>query len=359
MNPKETRLWIVDKAIAYIENGAVTLQIDKPTRHMPPAKASHVADKIWFAGQMRELEIARQRCETKEIPLTDRRRRSSIRLGGGFMITQGKRLVVPQRTSDAPRRPGVFCECGGIFEYIEDDPPDVQDDYIASLLKESQEIAILRNGLSYVPQLAPAPSVEIGFQPPGTLNDYNVIIEKEVKKEAEKASISFVPSSVKKFWIKILEYDKAVKLQFGYSPQLSVEITAEPDTSSLECVGVLSFPENIDRAVHAFEEAEGRAWDVEIDEEFEYWDTEVINDNDGKPSPLNRDIHLIDFETGEDTVWFKPKQRRERIHRSSNIWKELSAIKLGKSEGRFASEKLEKALKMHCPVPRLQPLITL
>lgn len=383
----DQRLWIVDDAIAYVDNGAVTLQIDKPTRHLPRRMAFEVADRIWFAGQMRELEIARKRGETKEIPLTDRRRRSSLRLGGGFMITQGTKLVVVRRTLDAPR-PGQFCECGGVFEFTPQDPKDPEDvrnDYIASLLRESQEIVLIQGSSLYIPQLAPSPFGQIGFQPPGTLDSYNCIIEDEVEEQIKGAHIPVTLENIKRFWIKILDYEQSVRLQFGYSPEVSVEITAEIDTSSLECVGVLSFPENIDNAVIAFLEEELlelkrdadknaariREVKLELDKaqkeraeggEVQYWDAEL----DGEDRPVDRDIHLIDIETGEDTVWFVPKDAkgRRREYRKSTLWEELSATKLGPLDkmgtgGRFATEKLEKAIKMHCPFPRLQPLVRL
>ena len=75
-----------------------------------------------------------------------------------------------------------------------------------------------------------------------------------------------------------------------------------------------------------------------------------------------RDIHLIDFESGVDTVWYKLKLKDKigRGLRKSTLWQELSQTKLGPmgTGGRLATEKLEKAIKMHCPLPRLQPLIT-
>ncbi len=247
------RLWIIDRAVAYVESGRVTIQIDKPTRHLTRKDAFKVADKIWLAGQMRELEIAKQRGETKVIPLTDRRRRSSLRrLGGGFMITQGTNLVVARRDLAAPR-PGQFCECGGVFEVREqpqDDPLDVSNDFVASLLNESQEIVIKRRDILYIPQLPPSSSAQSSFHPPGTLDAYNKTIEHEVRREVKKAYIQV--AKYRKFWMKILDYDQAVRLQYAYSPELSVEITAEVDRSSLECVGVLSFPEDIDKAVIAF-----------------------------------------------------------------------------------------------------------
>lgn len=393
----EQCLWIVDQAVAIVENGRVTLQIDLPTRYLPRSKAFHVADKIWFANQMRELEIARQQRVTKEIPLTDRRRRSSLRLGGGFMITQGKRLVMARRHMDAPR-PGQFCECGGVFEAMvpssQDDQADVINDYIAALLKESQEIAIIRGDTLYIPQLSPSPLEQIGFQPPGKLDAYNKIIENELKMEAEKAHVPFNSDKVRYFWMKLLDYDQSVRLQFAYSPELSVEITAEIDTSSLECVGVLSLPENLFTASISYLEEkiltlkkkanknpseeliieknikkiQKEIKEIEKErkksDEFQYWDCELGWDPELKKEAgaVDREIHLVDIETCDDTVWYVPKdKKRRRDNKQSKLWEELSATKLGPTgtSGRFATEKLEKAIKMHSPFHRLQPLITL
>lgn len=391
----EQLLWVVDHAVAYVENGAVTVQIDKPTRCLPRLEAFKVADDIWFASQIRELEIARQRGETKEIPLTDRQRRSSLRLGGGFMITQGTNLVVARRHLDAPR-PGQFCECGGVFEVFDpegDEDFDIINDYIASLLKESQEIILIRDNILYVPQLAPSPSVQIGFKPPGKLSAYNKILEKEVIGEVKKASIPVDTDNIRRFWMKLIDYEYAVKLEFAYSPQLSVEIAPEIDSSSLECVGVLSFPQDIDAAVIAYlNEQLPRTNDDENEENseiskirkeinrikeeydnkwkdkkyhgFQYWDTElgwdpVLKEEDG---PVDREIHLINTENGDDVKWYicsDEKGNRERKYQETNLWDELASTRLGKTSGRFATEKLEKAINMHCPYPRLQPLVRL
>jgi hypothetical protein len=423
----EKQYWIVDEAVAYVDSGIVTLQIDTPRRKLPMQMAQYVADPIWFGGQMRELEVARQRGETKVIPLTDRRRRSSLRLGGGFMITQGNALVVVRRGQDAPRRPGQLCECGGVFEVAEvpssgnpgpePDRDSVGDDYVAALLKECAEIAIVIGGTLCIPQLPPSPPFYVskrsnspaddrdlqppqnaGFQPPCKLDFYNRAIEQELLTEAERARIPYVQGRIAKFWMKALDYERAVKLQFGYSPELSVEITAEIDTSSLECIGVLSFPNDVAKAVRAhlvdmkvhasserypnigqFEkEAEDEVKPLNLEQRPEYWDTET------RPSshrveriPLDRDIHIIDTEQAASAVWsvawpagiqrppyeeeerFEGWPKRLRTSANSDLWTELSATRLGNTEGRFATEKLEKAIRMHCPFPRLQPLVRL
>ncbi|MFZ4703272.1 MAG: hypothetical protein ACOYMG_24785, partial [Candidatus Methylumidiphilus sp.] len=376
------RLWVIDDAVAIVDEGRVTLQISQPTRHLPRKLAFNVADKVWFRNQMRQLETASQKGETKEIPLTSRRRRSSIRMGGGFLLTQGRKLIVPQRNLDAPR-PGQLCVCGGVYEYMSvklgdfDDKADVQvsvkalyeylsvkfgdfdsvaNDYVASLFKESQEIALKRDDILYIPQLAPYSTNEIGFQPPGTLDAYNSIMEAELKNELVKV-IPNPPKNERKFWIKVLDYDHAVRLEFAYSPALSVEITAEIDSSSLECFGVLSYPEHIDEAAKAYleeeldylnkqndeetqiEKRENRKKtikqqeellkkvekDIAAKKEIEYWDCELGWDEKTESEPpLHRDIHLIDTETQDVTVWYSDPTRVSRISRSSTLGIELS-----------------------------------
>lgn len=391
------RLWVIDDAVAIIDNGRVTLQIDKPTRHLPRKEAFHVADKVWFAEQMRQLEVARKRGETKEIQLTDRRRRSSLRMGGGFMITQGTKLVVVRRHLDAPR-PGQLCECGGVFEFIqqdfEDDPEDVRNDYVASLLKESQEIVLIQGDVLYIPQLAPSPLQQIGFEPPGTLDAYNRIIEEEMKNEVTKAHIPVDINKARHFWIKMLDYERAVRLEYAYSPALSVEVTAEIDSSSLECVGVLSFPEDIGTSVKVFLEEQLSVAEKKLESEsdaakkkvlrneiaetkkklqeaeskdirnqkVEYWDSELGWDSkkQKEDGPIDRDIYLIDINTGEVEMWKKVKGKRRRRREKTTLWKELSATRLGPggTKGRLSTEKLERAIRMHGPFTHLQPLIT-
>jgi hypothetical protein len=330
-----------------------------------------------------------------------------LRLGGGFMLTQGTKLILPRRTMDAPR-PGQFCECAGVFERVESgEDEDFGKDFIASLLKESQEILIARGDTLYVPQLAQYPAVQVGFQPPSRLDNYNRIIMDEVRKELEKFK-ELCPDDFpewlgneknwKKFWMKLLDYERSVRLQFAYSPEISVEITAEIDNSSLECVGVLSLPDDIDKAVEAYERGntpqdKWKSMKAELGlpkkGELEYWDIE-----EGKPetfedpetgrkfavaAPAHRDVYRIDLERCHEergvVVWhFEGKGKRDS--RLSNLWRELSDTcigaeapkeekdkgergKPGGTGGRFATEKLEKAIKMHCPYPSLQPLVRL
>jgi hypothetical protein len=428
--------WIVDDVVAYVEKGAVTLRIGAPDRALPKNLSYNVADKIWYAGQMRELEIARQQGETKEIPLTDRKRRSSLRLGGGFMITQGTKLLLARRSFTANRRPGQFCEFGGVFEVVNPkDKDDISNDFIASLLRESLEIAIKKGSRIYVPQLSAitnnitpdTPEVNVYFQPPDiSLEDYNTVIREELLEECERARIpNYDSGEVASFYMKILDYERSVKLHFGYSPEISVEITAEVDTSSLECVGVLSFPENIDLAAITYLEEMATSGAEELDDdaqktlaqlkketlqdtdldnpnsEHEFWDTECITEvseiiqeeichktpdypfasktlraylNDKSNTnpeqwcfPLDREVHFIDYMNRNDTIWMLDPEfsewncpsKRRRVKKESTVGRELSTIRLRATGGNFATEKLSLAIKMHCPLPQLEPLITL
>ena len=394
-------LWVADDIIAYVENGRVAISIQRPLRTLPKEKAYKVADPIWYEAQLRKLELARRRGDTAEIQLTDRIRRSSVRLGGGFLIVQGKRVVLFRRTIDAPRRASEFCECGGVFEVgATTDPFDITNDFIASLLKESPELALVRGERLYVPQLATG-ELSIGFQPSDiNFDDYHQIMLEELESEIKESKLPITKGPLRPtpFYVKILNYERSAKLQFAYSPAISVEFTAEIDSSSLEFVGVLSFPEDLDLAAMAFLEnqihriekleRDNRASQDDLDtlqrikEEkrileqelkspsnrphLEYWDTERAGG-----IPLNREIHLLDIQTGDVDVWYTPEvdtqgkkipansTRRTRKVRRSTLWAELSRTHLGATGGRYATEKVEKAIKMHCPLPWLQPLITL
>ena len=394
-------LWVADDIVACVENGNVTISIQRPLRTLSKEKAYKVADPIWYEAQLRKLELARRRGDTVEIPLTDRMKRSSVRLGGGFLIVQGKKVVLFRRTIDAPRRASEFCECGGVFEVgATTDPFDITNDFIASLLKESPELALIRGERLYVPQLATG-ELSIGFQPSDiNFDDYHQIMLDELKSEIKESKLPITKGPIRPtpFYVKILNYEQSAKLQFAYSPAISVEFTAEIDSSSLEFVGVLSFPDDLDLAsiaflenqIHKIENLErnSRASQDDLDalqrmrgdkraieEELktlnkrpnlEYWDTERAGS-----MPLNREIHLLDIQTGNVDVWYTPEvdsqdqrippnsTRRTRELRQSTLWVELSRTHLGATGGRYATEKVEKAIKMHCPLPWLQPLITL
>src|SRR6185503_8671999 len=55
-----------------------------------------------------------------------------------------------------------------------------------------------------------------------------------------------------RFYITLLNYERSARLQFAYSPAVSVDFTAEIESSSLEFVGVLNFPDDLELAAVAF-----------------------------------------------------------------------------------------------------------
>ncbi len=243
---------------------------------------------------------------------------------------------------------------------------------------------MVRGKRVYVPEFSIG-ATSLAFQPPGLqIKDYNEIVFDEFKNEIASAKLPVTVATPEflKFHASILNYENSVKLQFADSPTISVDFTAELDTSSLEFVGVLSYPDDVDLAAIAY--LEGRSDNTEAEKEtlkvlknekendnqirpiIEYWDTECQN---GKP--LNRDILLINFMDRKTRVWNTPKEdstgrtiapdstNRGRINRESDLGTELSRTHLAETSGRHATEKAEKAIKMHCPLPLLQPLITL
>ena len=184
--------WIADDVIAHVENGEVSISIKRPIRSLPEKKAQEVADKIWFEAQLRKLELARKRKETIDIPLTDSFRRSSLRLGGGFLIVQGKRIILIRRSKDAPRRACLLCECGGVYEVVDTDPYHPSNDFIASLLKESAEVALIRGDMVYVPEFAIG-KTSLDFQPPGLqVSEYDEIVFEELKNEINSAKLPVI-----------------------------------------------------------------------------------------------------------------------------------------------------------------------
>lgn len=190
--------WIADDVVAHVDNGEVTISIQRPTHSLPKSKAEKVADAIWLEGQLHKLEIARKQRDTVNIPLTDRLRRSSLRLGGGFLIVQGKRIILIRRSNDAPRRACELCECGGVYEVVEEDPYDPSNDFIASLLKECAELALIQEKRVYVPVVTIS-NASLGFQPPGLqISDYDKILLKEVKQEIESAKLPVVQNSIER-----------------------------------------------------------------------------------------------------------------------------------------------------------------
>ncbi len=78
--------WIADDVIAHVDHGEVTINIQRPIRSLPRERAENVANKNWLETQLHELNLAKKQRNTIDIPLTDRSIRSSLRLGGGFVI---------------------------------------------------------------------------------------------------------------------------------------------------------------------------------------------------------------------------------------------------------------------------------
>jgi len=372
--------WIADDVIAHVENGDVTISIQHPTRSHPKEKAEKVADPIWLEGQLRKLELARKQRETTDIPLTDRLKGSFLRLGGGFLIVQGKRIILIRRDKEAPRRKCQLCECGGIYEVVETDPYDSSNDLIASLLKECAEVALIRGDKVYIPEFVTISKTSLSFQPSGLrIKEYDEIVSKEFEQEIKSAKLPVINEQYNfyKFHASILNYENSVKLQFADSPAISVDFTAELETSSLEFVGVLSFPDDVDLSAIAYldgkvsrstkEDSMLEVLRNDLDNKkrhpLEYWDTECNKKNG---TPLNREILLIDIKCGKTHVWkltaesIEPDSlKRKRVGSESDLWKELSKTNLELSNGRYITEKAEKAIKMHCPMHFLQPLITL
>jgi hypothetical protein len=76
---------------------------------------------------------------------------------------------------------------------------------------------------------------------------------------------------------------------------------------------------------------------------------------------VHRDIYLIDTENEKVKVWHYDRNSKKRTSReNSTLGEELSKTRLGTngSNGRLATEKLQRAIKMHSPAGHLQPLVT-
>jgi hypothetical protein len=289
-------LWIIDDAKVKITPGQVLLQIKAPTRSLPRDEAFNVADKEWLKAQMEIIEQTRKKGETAEIPLT--KAGSSLRLGGGFLHVQGNAIVVPRRDAKVRLRPLVFCECGGMFE-------DSGDDYVEHLLTESVEIARFSDdGILYVPQLS------------GEAARYNSVIEKEMVQVARLSKIPF--STTEYVSVDIVPPTNSVRLCYGDVMPLSVALTAEIDTSLLVCVGILKYP---DMPHIRFQDTEGYM-------------------KDGQYNCINREIHVIDYQTGKDNVW-----QGSKVIRTSSLEEELSKIDLEKSGGLYSNEAVQEVVK--------------
>lgn len=301
-------LWIIDHAIASIDKDNATIQIASPNRSAPREEAFNVADKSWLRSQLAEVERARERGVTTEIPLT--KEGSAIRLGGGFLHIQGDTIVVPQRHSTARLRPSVLCECGGVF----DEP---WHDYLEMMLIESAEIVRLGpDGTLYIPQLE------------GPASRYNKAIEQETVSAARLANIVF--SRIEAIPVKMVTPLDTITIQFANSMPFKAILLSESDTSSLESVGILYYPDlpNV-----------------------RFQDTEcIITEEQERARYLARRTHVIGYKTGIDTVW----QNGEVIRRRA-LAEEIAEIDLKKTMGRYTNEKLEEAIKnLPFPAPALE-----
>ena len=293
----EQKLWIIDHAIASIIKGDTTIQIAFQTRTCSRDEAFCVADKNWLANQLTEIKRAREKRLTVKIPLT--KEGSALRLGGGFLQVQGDTIVVPQRNPMAQLRPLVLCECGGVFD-------NLTSDYFEMMLTESAEIIRLgSDGTLYIPQLD------------GEASQYNKAIEEETISAAELAGIPF--SQTKEILVEIVTPLNSVTVQFADSMPFKVVLSAEVDTSSLESVGIIRYPDLPDVRCQ---------------------DTECFT-TDGKHFRyLARKTHVIDYQKGIDTIW-----QNGAVIRTRALTEELAEIDLKKTNGRYTNEKLEEAIK--------------
>jgi hypothetical protein len=291
------KLWIINHAIASITKGIVTIQIEAPKRSAPREEAFGVADKNWLANQLAKIKRAREERLTTEIPLT--KEGSFIRLGGGFLHVQGNAIVVPQRDTMTKLRPLVLCECGGVF-----DTP--RYDYLEMMLTESEEIVRLGpDGILYIPQLD------------GEASRYNKAIEKATISVAKLAGIPF--SRTEAISVEILAPLNSVTVRFADSMPFKVSLSSEVDTSSLESVGILRYPAlpNV-----------------------RFQDTECFTKDQKHFRYLARKTHVIDYQTGIDTVWQNGELIRKQV-----LTKELAEFDLKKTKGRYTNEKLEEVIK--------------
>jgi hypothetical protein len=307
------KLWIIHNAIARIEKGTVTIQIDAPRHSLPRVEAFNVADKTWLANQFAKIQEAVRDQLTKVIPLT--KEDSRIRLGGGFLHVQGNTIVIPQRDARASLRPLVFCECGGVFEESFEGE-DWRRDYLATMLTESAEIVRLGpDDTLYIPKLD------------GEASQYNKAIEEETISAAEQAGIPF--SRTKAITIEMIVPRNPVTIQFADKMPFQVVFTMEVDTSSLEAVGILRYPDlpNV-----------------------RFQDTECFARNPGDSGYLARQTHVIDVESGWDIVY-----QKGAVLRQAPLADELARIDRQKTQGRYTNEKLEEVIKnLPFPAPALR-----
>lgn len=291
------KLWIINHAIASITKGIVTIQIAAPKRSALREEAFCVADKNWLANQLAKIKRAREERLTTEIPLT--KDGSFIRLGGGFLHVQGNAIVVPQRDSMTNLRPLVLCECGGVFEAP-------RYDYLETMLTESAEIVrIGPDGILYIPQLDDEAS------------RYNKAIEEETISAAKLAGIPF--SRTEAISVEIVEPLNSVTVRFADSMPFKVALSSEVDTSSLESVGILRYPDLSN---------------------VRFQDTECFTKDQKCFRYLARKTHVIDYQKGVDMIW-----QNGALIRTRTLTEELAEFDLERTNGRYTNEKLEEVIK--------------
>jgi len=304
--------WIADNVVADINNGVVTIRIELPRTTMPGKKAEDVAEEIWYQERLDAISLAQKKNETKSVCLTRKGsrtlKRSRLRLGGGFVQIQGDNIVIPRRDSKAPRRPCAFTECSGIFE-------DTNNDYIKTMLLESVEVVRFKDGVLYIPELPG----ELGKQYNDDIADETVKAVKAVNDDLGHVAI---PLTTKKVCVEIVKPKTYTLLQFDNKDKIPIVHTAEVDTSSLECVGFLHY--------------------IDLPQDVCFQDTECSS----KDEYLRRETHVINYKTGDDTVW------KEGSSRSSTLEKEFEQIEkewvnepVEESDRLYATEKLRAAIE--------------
>lgn len=312
--PKE-ELWILEQIKASVRDGVAYLDIAVPEISSPKDKAIKVANPSWLREQLGILTDATRMGVTldRSIPLT-RMGWSLLRMGGGFLQVQGNNIVVIKRDLEAPFRPGVFCEAGGLFE-----APD--KDLIKRLLLETNEILrveVNSNFRLWIPQ----------FEEPDPLSIYNEAIRTEHARTAQKLNLH--TDCTRSCNAVIIEPKDCVWVKFGNAPVIPMLMIPEFDTSSLELIGII------------------KCDDISV---TNYYDGEHFEKN-CQTVVLDREIHVINFLNGSDAVWQSGKVRHSAIE------EEVRAIDRSKTKGLVATEKLQAAIRgLPFEAPGLVPLL--
>jgi hypothetical protein len=304
------RFWIIDEAVAEVAAGKITFHIAPPSRSLPPEEAVRAADREWYRGQIAKLIEARESGHTARIPLT--RAGSSLRLGGGFLQTEGDFIVVSRRSADAHARPLVLAEAGGVFDT---EWAELQEMFFA----ESAEIIRLdEKAMVCLPRLE------------GRLARYNATIEKETLRISDRA-LELRHAGVRGLAVEVVPPRNSALVRFGDLPPLEMAFAAEADSSSLELIGIMRYPDCGN---------------------LRYFDGECDFKGD-RLIPLHREIHRINRFTGEDVVW-----QNGAILRRSRLEEEMKRIDLAKSGNRYVTEKLREIFRLlPFEAPALGPLL--